>query len=29
MVIEKIVDREYALRIVRAAMADYEEAYGE
>ncbi|MFW6115513.1 MAG: inorganic pyrophosphatase [Chloroflexota bacterium] len=28
MLIEKIVDREYALRIVRAAMADYEEAYG-
>ncbi len=29
MLIEKVVDREYALRIVRAAMADYEETYGE
>lgn len=29
MVIEKILDREYALRIVEAAIEDYEEAYGE
>lgn len=29
MVIEKILDREYALRIVQAAMEDYEEAFGE
>ncbi len=29
MVIEKVLDREYALRIVEAAIEDYEEAYGE
>ncbi len=29
MVIEKLVDREYALRIVQAAVEDYEEAFGE
>lgn len=29
MVIEKTLDREYALRIVQAAMEDYEEAFGE
>ncbi len=29
MAIEKVVDREYASRIVRAAMEDYEEAFGE
>ncbi len=28
MSIEKVVDREYALRIVQAAIEDYEEAYG-
>ena len=29
MVIEKVVDRDYALRIIRAAVEDYEEAFGE
>lgn len=28
MVIEKVYDREYALRVVAAAMQDYDEAYG-
>jgi inorganic pyrophosphatase len=28
MIIEKVYDRDYALRVVQAAMEDYEEAYG-
>jgi inorganic pyrophosphatase len=28
MSIEEICDREYALRVVKAAMKDYEETYG-